>query len=147
MTAKYNEPELQKLHDLYQRLSGRVITWTCTRRFAWEAFVYRGFAITDLELVLRYICRMIEQHKRRPESLRFERVVVDLDHFEDDLAEAKAAWSLAEKRKGEQRAPRAKVAVLEATGRLEEIPDKVTTPAQVLNVPVAELVAAMRKAL
>ena len=146
MTTKYTEPELQKLHDLYQRLSGRVITWTCTRRFAWEAFVYRGFVITDLELVLRYICRCIEQHKRRPESLRFERIVVDLDHFEDDLAEAKAARGFDQK-KAMVRATPNRDAVLQATGRPPTSEDKTVTAGQILNRTVPELVARMREAI
>lgn len=143
--------ECETLHANYVRLSGRLKPWRMDCVFPWEAWTCRGWGLADLELVINYIKQKIQRHERKPESLKFSYIVCDLDRFEDDLCEAKAARGLRDK-KAMVRATPNRDEALNGTAhgiwKAADPPAKVVTPALIIrDRTVAELVAAMRKAL
>jgi hypothetical protein len=83
------------------------------RVLAWDAFTKRGFTNDDLRLVCKNLSKQVNKGKRSMGCMSFHRLIVDLDSFEELLAEFRAL----------QRKPIfgwGKRDVLEATGRPAE---------------------------
>jgi hypothetical protein len=60
------------------------------RVLAWDAFIKRGFSNDDLRLVCKSLRKQVDRGKRSFGSLSFHRLIVDLDNFEELLAEFRA---------------------------------------------------------
>src|SRR5215831_5817617 len=106
------------------------------RHYGWEMFRAR-FTADDLALVCRELRKRVKDGKRNIASLAFRFLVLDLDSFEELLAECRAV----------QRKPftdSGKAAVLRATGRPDESP---TPPAQSAGVTLerSKLAAQLRE--
>jgi hypothetical protein len=82
--------KIRALHQLYIDLTGHAVSLGFDRERAWFDFLGRGFTEDDLRLVVYKIKSGIQRSERRPAALKFHNLIVQLDYFEEDLAEAKA---------------------------------------------------------
>lgn len=118
-----DDAAIRVLHAEYVRLTGLDVALSLPRMFAWEQFMVRGFTGGDLAQVVRL--RRIKARERGP-ALAFHWLVEDLDHFEEDLAEARARA-----RKCVHAPDKARV--LQVTGRCcEPKTCEARTPAQIM---------------
>lgn len=98
------------IHSVYCTITNRQMPCSINMHFAWEKWHSLGWTEDDLKLTVRYISELIRKQRRRPESFRFNNLIMDTDRFSEDLAEAKAHF------RG-TRADPGKVSVLRATHR------------------------------
>lgn len=115
------EAQLRTLHRIYCDSSGHSPPYaTCERRLL--DFHNAGFAEDDLRLVIDYIKRVNRKRESGFQlSMRFDKVVGDLERFGDCLGEGRA-----DRRKREFRAKQShcedKASILRATGRPDTKP-------------------------
>lgn len=103
-------PIVQALHACYMQRSGLEIPLTMGRIMAWNQWRSHGFTEGDLEAVIALTKRRIAEKRKWEGSLHFSKLIENISHFEEMLAEARA-W---------RRAPvvdKARAQVLQATGR------------------------------
>ncbi len=112
----YIPMNLEPLHTEYCRLSGHEIRWDTGRRFAWEHFIYKGFVLADLAIVIKYLKDKIRMGKRTEACLRFRSLIEDTDGFEEHLSEARKVLRIHAKEQI-QKMDAAKVEILQSTGR------------------------------
>lgn len=138
------EPTLvQSLHTAYTQLTGLEIGLDFYREACWAAFISKGFTQDDLKMVIFSIKKGIETRERKPGALKFRNLIVNLDWFEEDLAEIRA------KRRGHVPIDPAKAEVLRATGRSVTASNAstVTTVGAVLKKVAPELTEEGKKAM
>jgi hypothetical protein len=97
---------------------------TMSLHYAWSAWKVHGWTEADLELVVRHIKNLIKQDRRRPESFRFNNLIMNTDRFMEDLVEAKAYARIPVKTPRDH--------ALESIGRKEPVKENVRTPASIL---------------
>jgi hypothetical protein len=76
----------------------------------WQAWRTRGWTLDDLRFLIRYLSMKIRKCERNSGCLKFSNFIKDIDHFEEDLAMARAETRNAPVRS-------ARIEILEATGR------------------------------
>ena len=133
---------IQKIHSLHaawERLTGQRLVLDCMRERCWFDWLERGLTDQDLELLVRSAQARIRAGKLSPSSLKFRYMLGNTDQAEEDVAELKAR-----KRQTRPETDPGKAAVLRATGRQAEAPAPEAVPAR---IPVAEVIAAMRRAV
>lgn len=81
---------IPELHSLYVSLTGQAIRLDMAREHEWYHWTLRGFTPDDLRLMVAHLKREIAAGKRNHGALKFRNLIVNLDWFEEDLAEAKA---------------------------------------------------------
>lgn len=77
-------------HRLYVQLTGFQIRLDAAREHEWFYWVKRGFTADDLRVLVAHLKREIKEGRRMPGCLKFRNLIVNLDYFEEDLAEARA---------------------------------------------------------
>jgi len=107
--------QILQLHRLYVEQTGHAVSLGFDRERAWFDFLARGWTEDDLRLVIEKIKSGIRRGERRPGALKFRNLIVQLDYFDEDLAEARAAARV-------KRMDPARAAVLRATGRSDAPP-------------------------
>ncbi len=108
-------PVIQALHDVYVQRSGLNIVLTMGRMAAWNVWRSHGWSVGDLEAVIALTKRRIAEGRKWEGSLHFSKLIENISHFEEMLAEARA-WA---------RKPKvnpARASVLRATFRPVEEP-------------------------
>lgn len=126
--VKVNIPSVQQteeLHNIYCRLTGLQIKYSMYSHWIFERFLAEGFTRDDLELTIRYVNRLIKQGQRKIEAFKLRYFIEDLAGFADNLAIARATSRI-------KPLCANKVAVLKATGRIEQDEDGVKSAAQVI---------------
>ncbi len=78
------------IHLKYCELTKRDLPLDMSHHYAWNAWKAKGYTPADLELVVNHIKTLIRAGRRFPESLRFYNLIMDLDRFAEDRAEARA---------------------------------------------------------
>jgi hypothetical protein len=63
---------------------------TMKMHYAWANWNAQGWTEIDLELVIDHIKSLIKQDRRRPESFRFNNLIMDTERFQQDLSEARS---------------------------------------------------------
>lgn len=106
---------IEGLHGLYVGLTGLQLRLDMQREQEWFWWLQRGFTEEDLRLVVGHLKRGIAAGKRNPGALKFSNLIVPVDYFEEDLAEARART-----RAHNTRPDVGKAEVLRATGRGEQ---------------------------
>jgi len=106
---------IAKLHMAYKQLTGLVVPLDSFREYQWFEWLRRGLEEEDLRLVVKFIRRSIERGERgfNYGSLRFNRLIGQVDIFEELLAEATTD-------RGNRRIDPNYASVLAATGRSAE---------------------------
>lgn len=124
----------EMVHKAYCAMTGLYVPLTMARMCTWHAWLCRGWTIDHLRLVVNFISHKLSE-PARTNSLRFSRLIEDMDRFEEDLAEAQAR----------ARVPRidaGRAQVLRATGRVVERPTSEPKSAEAIlraNQALAEL--------
>lgn len=128
----------QQLHQAYCEATGLKVKYSFAFYSDWYLFA-KDFEAEDIKTVVNYLRNL---YRDKPEilaaCLRITKLVRERDTFAQYLAEAKA----------EARKPRTteRDRVLAATGRPQEVPDNVKTPAQVLvSTKALDLLAQFKK--
>jgi len=119
---------IKDLHAAYCRLTGFALTLGFDREYKWSQLTRLGVTVADLELVIARIQAGVRAGARYSGALKFRNLIADPDHFEEELAEARA---FARKPKGDP----ARAAALRATGRdphTSHSSHKPQTPAQIM---------------
>ena len=135
-----HDTTLRSLHACYCEWSGHSTPYvTCERR--WWEFEKAGFDKEDLRLVIEHVKRLNSKRDAGFRlSLRFDKVVGDLERMGDLLGEARA-----DKRARDYKAKHAfvpdKASVLRATGR----PDEKQAPENTLSA--AEALARLKASI
>lgn len=82
-----SDPKIAQLHDLYCKATGFSLPLRMGRDRAWFDFDKAGFTGEDLLLVIRWIRRQacIIRSGYTVSSLRFSKLIVELDYFEEKL--------------------------------------------------------------
>lgn len=88
-------PDIEALHRTYCAASGMEIRADYMRIRGWHDFLKAGFTRADLVLVIAYLKKEIPKGSRNPGALKFSNLVLQLDHFEEDLALAKKSNAIA----------------------------------------------------
>lgn len=78
------------LHQAYCDITGMELRCEYSRMSAWQEFIRRGFTVDDIRLVVHEIRRGIPSGARNEGALKFRNLIVNIDGFEEDLAEARA---------------------------------------------------------
>jgi len=79
-----------QIHRLYCSKTGRDMPLTMSMHWAWNTWKAHHWTEADLELVIQHIKNLIKQDRRRPESFRFNNLIMNTDRFQEDLSEARA---------------------------------------------------------
>ncbi len=82
--------DFSKLHKLYCVRTNREMPLTMSMHYAWAAWTTHGWNEIDLEMVIDHIKNLIKQDRRRPESFRFNLLIMDTERFQQDLSEARS---------------------------------------------------------
>jgi hypothetical protein len=127
------------LHAVYSELTGMELHLTFDRERAWFDFLAKGFTEADLRLVVGRIKAGIARRERRPAALKFHNLVVMLDYFEEDLAEARALSRRKPVNPG-------RAAVERATGRDNFTQSQTGQPSTAAPVASTELIRKLREA-
>lgn len=135
---------IAELHRAYCELIGEEIPLTMDREYAWSVFRSRGYGADELRLVVFEVRRAIDRQERKPGALKFRNLIVNIDWFDEDLAEARANL------RNRRPPPSAKERVLEQSGRPAGVRTGTartveTVVSNVANAP--ELTEAGKKAL
>jgi hypothetical protein len=109
--------EINSVHALYCQLTGMPIRLDMAREHEWFEWLKRGFTQRDLRDLVAHLRQEIRAGRRNPGCLKFRNLVVNLDYFEEDLAEARA-------RSRVQKVDPGRSDVLRATGRPAGPPPK-----------------------
>lgn len=81
---------IQHLHSRYCALTGYTIRLDMAREHEWFTWCQRGFNSDDLACLVAHLKREIKAGKRNAGSLKWRNLIVNVDWFEEDLAEARA---------------------------------------------------------
>lgn len=131
-----------KLHDLYNSLTGLDLKKNMAFLYYWEVWQAEGFTTDDLICVVRYLQRKIKSGQRKIESLRFRNLIQNTEWFCDELSMARAD------RRNQQRPNRNLQEVLRATGRPTEPPKpKARSAEEILSLPEFKDLQALREQL
>lgn len=87
------EAQVSLLHSCYckfTKLELPIRTICDERRLGWQHYVAAGLGLKDLETVLAHLNREILAERRHRGALRFRTLILDLAHFQEELAEAQA---------------------------------------------------------
>jgi hypothetical protein len=101
---------IMELHGLYVQLTGFEIRLDAGRDGDWFRWLKAGFTEDDLKIMVCHLRKAILHKSRNAGAMKFRNLIGNVDYFEEDLAEAKAAM----------RKPvvnQARASVLEASGR------------------------------
>ena len=143
ITPEQIETQVSLLHGCYQKytdLSLPLKSICDERRLAWQRFLAAGLNLEDLETVLFFLNREILAERRRRGCLRFTTLIEDINHFQEELVEARAVT------RNTKPAPSPRERVLSAfSPRVSE--SKPTNSAEPVRVPLARVLAAMRQAV
>lgn len=104
--------QIKKLHAAYCTLTGFRISLDMMREGVWFEWLRKGFTQEDLQLVVRHLRKGINDGQRNAGALKFSNLIGQVDHFEEDLAMARAGQKVAKAAGDPNRA-----AVLQQTGR------------------------------
>jgi hypothetical protein len=75
--------EIERLHSLYNTLTGFQLSMRYDREATWFRFLKDGFTAEDLRFVLVYLKCEIKKGKRYPACLGFRSLIENLDTFEE----------------------------------------------------------------
>ncbi len=79
-----------QIHRKYCQITNRDMPLTMSLHYAWNAWKVNGWGESELELVVNHIKNLIKQDRRRPESFRFNLLIMDTERFQQDLSEARS---------------------------------------------------------
>lgn len=82
--------QIESIHKLYWKLTGQFLRLDMGREHSWSDYLAKGFSEYDLRLVIAHLKDGIRSGTRYPACLKFSNLIQQLDHFEEDLAMAKA---------------------------------------------------------
>ncbi len=82
-------PIIRALHLTYMKRSGLEIPLTMGRIMAWNQWRSHGFTEGDLEAVIALTKRRIAEKRKWEGSLHFSKLIENISHFEEMLAEAR----------------------------------------------------------
>lgn len=88
------DAEISLLHSCYCKFIGQNLPLRSicdSRRVAWQRFAAAGHTLRELETVLLYLNRRIQEDHWDRGCLRFTNLIEDINHFEEVFSEA-AAW-------------------------------------------------------
>jgi hypothetical protein len=102
--------DIPKIHQLYCALTGMQIRLDMAREHEWYHWIKRGFEERDLRDLVAFLRTEIRAGRRNPGALKFRNLIVNLDYFEEDLAEARATAR-------QPKIDRGRAEALRATGR------------------------------
>lgn len=88
MNITTSTPPITSIHSLYCSLTGFQLALDMHREAVWFDYL-RRFTADDLRTVVRHLKQQAKQG-RAARSLKFRSLIVNLDYFEEDLAEARA---------------------------------------------------------
>jgi hypothetical protein len=108
---------IESLHRAYVQLTGLDIRLDMARESDWFLYLKKGFDQDDLRLVIAHLKKGIQSGARNPGALKFRNLIVQLDYFEEDLAQARAEARI-------KKPDRARASILKSSNRGDEIPTK-----------------------
>lgn len=149
------EAKIQRLHSLWQELTGLRVLLTLSRMSVWEfwlAHIGRANAAAGWQLTADAALRALVSYRRRKyaekprilqATLAFQHLVGQVEYAEEDLAAA-----MAERRATRPKATqRREQAVREFTGRPAAEDGRDSAAAQEARIPLSAVLAAMREAV
>lgn len=83
-------PKIEALHQLYCDLVGYRLGLSLERHYWWSHWIGRSFVADDLRLVIQHIQKGIKNGSRHAGALKWSNLIRDVDHFEEELQEARA---------------------------------------------------------
>jgi len=111
-----SQQQIQELHAHYATLTGLEIPLTLHLQGLWGLYVLKGYGMSDLEILVRFLKIGILRQERRGGCLRLSNWFTDWDLFAEEMAMARKHF-----RPKPAYAPQ-KAQVLRATGRHDEPP-------------------------
>ena len=81
--------EIEKLHSLYNGLTGFNLSMRYDRERAWYEYLKAGFTTNDLQLVILHLKAGIKRKERHSGCLKFSNLCEHLPFFEEELELAK----------------------------------------------------------
>ncbi len=87
---KETRKQIEELHSEYSRLTKLQIPYNIGRERPWYEFIKAGHTKEELATVIAHIKKRIKEKRRGIESLGFRNLIINLDLFQELLAEAKA---------------------------------------------------------
>lgn len=118
MQSLVTNTEIQQIHRVYCQATGFNLALDIAREQDWLLWLKRGFTADDLRLMVSHLRREIQAGRRNEGCLKFRNLIVNVDFFEEDLAELRA------RQRPRPAMDPAKASVLRATGRHDVEPTK-----------------------
>lgn len=135
---------IQSLHHTYCDITGLGLTLDANRERGWYDWLKHRpaepFTEDDLKLVVAHLKKGIREGTRRAQALLFRNLIVSCDHFEEDLAIARAEARIPYRDKQRE-------AALRATGRPTVEKDTAKKVGEIMQTGAFKAFVALRENL